>query len=189
MIKMTTLFQVSYHAKGTPGVISPVVRPENAWVYTDPTTRATRKYDGTAIAVIGGFIYYRYDAKHGKTPPEGAIPCIPEPDPVSTHWPHWVLLDANYAYRNFLSEALLDAVPLADGTYELCGPKIGTNPERLDRHTLFKHGADVIPLGSFSFECIRDTLASLDIEGLVFHNSSGQMCKIRKTDYGFKRAN
>ena len=53
---------------------------------------ATVKIDGCCCAIINGELYKRYDAKKGKSPPEGAIPCD-EPDPVTGHWPHWVKVD------------------------------------------------------------------------------------------------
>ena len=40
-------------------------------------------------AIIDGKFYKRYDAKKGKTPPEGAIPCQDAPDPVTGHFPHY----------------------------------------------------------------------------------------------------
>ena len=45
---------------------------------------ATIKWDGSCCAVIDGEFYKRYDAKRGKTPPEGAIPCC-DPDTVTGH--------------------------------------------------------------------------------------------------------
>jgi hypothetical protein len=71
MRKMTTFF------KKDPNDLSKVINeidPANAWVLLDSTI-ATRKYDGTACAVINRKLYKRYDAKKGKPIPEGAIPC------------------------------------------------------------------------------------------------------------------
>lgn len=51
--------------------------------------KATVKVDGSCCAVIDGNFYKRYDAKKGKKPPVGAIPCD-NPDPVTGHHPHWV---------------------------------------------------------------------------------------------------
>jgi hypothetical protein len=36
---------------------------------------ATVKIDGSCCAIIDGIFYKRYDAKKGKRPPDGAIPC------------------------------------------------------------------------------------------------------------------
>ena len=54
----------------------------------------TVKMDGACCAIIGGKFYKRFDAKNGKTPPAGAIPCC-KPDPVTGHWPHWIPVDEN----------------------------------------------------------------------------------------------
>ena len=48
---------------------------------------ATVKFDGSCCAIINDELYKRYDAKKGKQPPVGAIPCC-DPDPVTGHWPH-----------------------------------------------------------------------------------------------------
>ena len=38
-----------------------------------------------------------------------------------------------------------------------------------------------------TFDGIREFLAPLDIEGIVFHHPDGRMVKIRKDDYGLNR--
>ena len=86
---------------------------------------ATVKFDGSCCAVIDGVFYKRYDAKNGKKPPEGAIPCC-DPDPVTGHWPHWVRVDENNpndrwfveAYYNYTDECWL---MLENATYEAVG--------------------------------------------------------------------
>lgn len=185
MKKMSTLFKVDYHKKGEPGNIHNEVRPENAWVFTDrENVTATVKFDGTAALIQDGLLYKRYDAKNGKQPPEGAIPCIPEPDPVSTHWPHWVLVNSTDKYFIEAYDA-----NLPDGTYELCGEKVGVNAEKLVGHKLIKHGSVTVQLDDWSFEGIQSFLVNPnnDIEGIVFHHNDGRMCKIRKSDFNIKR--
>lgn len=185
MKKMTTLFVVEYHAKGTPGVISREVRPENDWVYTEPGVRATHKFDGTACAVIDGKLYVRYDAKAGKQAPVGSLPCQ-EPDPISGHHPHWAPADRSNPSHKWAFEAF-DVTRFSDGTYELCGPKIGGNKENLGTHVLLPHGeSECCLLKDFSFDSIKDYLSYVHCEGIVFHGADGKMCKIRKTDFGFK---
>ena len=78
-----------------------------------------------------------------------------------------------------------------DGTYELCGEKLQGNPEHLTGHILVKHGIEVLPVTDLSFEGLKNYLSNpdLDIEGIVFHHKiDGRMCKIRKCDFGIKRA-
>jgi hypothetical protein len=74
-----------------------------------------------------------------------------------------------------------------DGTYDLCGEKVQGNPEQIKGHELIKHGLEILPLRDKSFEGIKTFLEPLDIEGIVFHGKDGQMCKIRKKDFGLKR--
>lgn len=106
----------------------------------------TRKWDGTAVMIQGGSIFRRYDAKNGKTPPDGFIPCQ-DPDIVTGHWPGWIRInpmsDANQ--DKWIWEALFNTFPGGDtngedGTYEAIGPKINSNRDKWDRHELRKHG-------------------------------------------------
>lgn len=180
MKKITTLFKKNPENLGR--VINEV-DPENEWVMRGEG-KATRKYDGTACAVIGGQLYKRYDVKKGREVPVGAIPCQ-DPDPITGHWPHWVVASGNESKYHL--EAWSDA-PFGwfDGTYELCGPKVQGNPKKFDRHTLVPHGTFILhPVRTW--EGIQEYLKGHDIEGIVFHHPDGRMCKIRQSDFGFKR--
>jgi hypothetical protein len=184
MKKISTLF------KKNPNDLSRVINelnPENEWVLTHG--RPTRKYDGTACAIIEGELYKRYDVKKGKQVPEGAIPCQ-DPDAISGHWPHWVKCDPQNKADQFFFEGLLNwnmKYDIPDGTYELCGPKVQGNPEMLKNHELIPHGSDLY-LTDFSFEGLKLYLENMNIEGIVFHEIGGEkMCKIRKSDFGIKR--
>lgn len=185
MKKITTLFKKDPNDLGR--VINQV-NPENQWVFDEPG-RPTRKFDGTACAIINGELYKRYDVKKGKLVPDGAIPCQ-DPDSITGHWPHWVKCDRKNPEDKFHFEAFnLDGNRLADGTYELCGPKIQGNPEGFDKHYLLEHGMGKIALSDFSFESIKAFFENPknDMEGIVFHGFAGKMCKIRKSDFGIKR--
>lgn len=186
MKKISTLY------KKDPADLSRVineVNPENSWVFTDHGVKAIRKWDGTACAVIGGELYKRYDVKKGKSVPDGAIPCQ-EPDSVTGHWPHWVKCDRNNPADQYHFEGFEDfgGIP-ADGTYELCGPKVQGNPEGFYAHTLVSHNLPNLCLykQDLNFECLRDLIDRLPYEGMVFHHPDGRMCKLRKSDFGFKR--
>lgn len=149
---------------------------------------ATRKWDGQAVLIKDGQIYLRYDAKKGRTPPEDFIPAQPQPDPVSLHWPGWV--KPGKGQDKYVKEALTrfpDGMP-EDGTYELCGPKIGTrhgaNPENLEHHVLIKHGVDVLDDCPTDYHSVRAYLKERSIEGIVWHNpTTGDMVKIKKNDF------
>lgn len=161
------------------------VDPKNEWAINGEG-KATRKFDGTACAIINGELYKRYDVKKGKSVPTGAIPCQ-DPDEITGHWPHWVKCSRvdnsdKYHFEAFDEDNFHD-----DGTYELIGPKIQGNPEKLDRHHLFMHGVYLVELNDLSFEGIKKYIKENDIEGIVFHHADGRMCKIRKSDFGIKR--
>ena len=109
MKKIPTLFKRVFttdHKK----TISSEVTPGCECVLRGECT-ATVKRDGACCAIINGEIYKRYDAKIGKDgkrkmPPAGAIPCQPEPDPITGHWPHWVKCEDGKPEDKYFLEAL-----------------------------------------------------------------------------------
>lgn len=162
------------------------VNPENNWVF-EAYGIPTRKFDGTACAIIVGELYKRYDVKKGKSVPANAIPCQ-EPDIFTGHWPHWVKCERNKSEDKYFFEAFDSRNDNEDGTFELCGPKIQGNPEKFDRHILVRHGSQRLEIVDFSFEALKQYFIENDIEGIVFHHTEdGRMCKIRKSDFGIKR--
>jgi hypothetical protein len=161
--------------------------PECYWV-RDGEGVATRKWDGTACLVRDGKLFKRYDAKHGKTPPPAFEPAQPAPDPKSGHWPGWLpVIEGDPSSKWHLETWLSLSAPLPDGTYELCGPKVGGNPEGFDTHRFIRHGEDVLHRIPPAAEAIRQRLARLalhEMEGIVFHHPDGRMAKIRRGDFG-----
>ena len=123
MKKIPTLFKRTYDGPRIKGITDEVT-PGLEWVLAGEGL-ATVKIDGTCCAVIGGKFYKRYDAKKGKTPPPGAIPCC-DPDPVTGHWPHWLLVDPADQGSNWHLAAYYNAggTWLSDGTYEAIGPQV-----------------------------------------------------------------
>lgn len=183
MKKITTLF------KKDPNDLSRVINevdPSNEWVIKGEGI-ATRKFDGSACAIIDGQLYKRYDVKKGRSVPYGAIPCQ-EPDPITGHWPHWLLCQYNKPEDKFFLEGLDNLEVKEDGTYELVGPKVQGNPEKYERHTLLRHGAHELEITMRDWIGIHLVLESWDIEGIVFHHPDGRMCKIRKSDFGLSRS-
>ena len=151
---------------------------------------ATIKFDGSCCAVINGDFYKRYDAKKGKMPPVGAIPCA-NPDPVTGHWPHWVKVDKsnpndkwfikaaeNFAKENYTYE-------IEHGTYEAIGPHFNGNPYNLENDILVPHGCDKV-LVKRDFDSIKEWLEAHKEEGLVFWLNGEPVCKIKRTDFGFE---
>ncbi len=187
MKKLSTLFKKDPNDLGR--VINEV-NPENEWVFTHGVP--TRKFDGTSCAIIDGELYKRYDAKRNKKGvkkpiPEGAIPCQ-EPDSKSGHHPHWIKCDREDNSNKWHFVAFDNLSDKEDGTYELCGEKVQSNPEKIEGHKLIKHGIERLSLEDNSFEYIKQYLSENDIEGIVFHHiEDGRMCKIRKSDFGIRR--
>ena len=151
------------------------------------------KRDGTACMVKDGALFKRYDAKRNKkgefkAPPAGAIPCD-EPDTTTGHWPHWVQVSADDpSDRHHVAAWLRLEAPLADGTYELCGPHFQGNPEGFAEDTFVRHGAEQRMIPRFAaplfFGWLRAYLTVHEIEGLVFAHGDGRFAKIRRADFG-----
>ena len=192
MKKIPTLFQREFENHNVVS-IRPEVKEGLEWVLAGEGI-ATEKADGACTAVIDGVFYKRYDAKkdkHGnlKLPPEGAIPCD-KPDPITGHWPHWVKVSETEPADRWFIEAyhntLKDNEKLPDGTYEAIGPHFQSNPYRLDKDTLVRHGSKEIDLIDRSFDGIREFLGQHRMEGIVFWKDGEPRCKIKRRDFGFK---
>lgn len=173
-------------------VLLPEVAPGCQWVFENITAHASIKWDGTACMFKNEELYKRYDAKvnpltgQRRVPPANAIPCIPEPDPNTGHWPHWVPIGEHDRWHvdALRRERFSD---LGSATYELIGPKINANPHRVPHHRLVRHGAHHLGFNDFelSYEGIRGYLEKTAIEGIVFAHPDGRFAKIRRKDFGF----
>ena len=177
MKKIPTLFKREYdnhkvvavHDEITPGC-------EEAFLHGT----ATIKIDGSCCAIINGEKYKRYDAKNGKKPPAGAIPCC-DPDPVTGHWPHWVKLDPNNPADKWFVVAMEGATE--DGTYEAVGVHFQSNPYKMARDAVVRHGIfeAYVPR---TFEGVKFYLEQNECEGIVFWLDGEPVCKIKRSDFG-----
>lgn len=176
MKKMKTLFVKDKNHLATENFLC-------EWVFDEGVTTHIKR-DGFACAVIDGELYKRYNFKRCgvKAPPEGAIQCC-DPDEVTGHWPHWIKCGKVDRWHRRAWET---QKPLSDGTYELVGPKINGNNENHKRHHLLPHkGGELICLSfCFSYIDFKCFIADLPWEGVVFHHPNGQMCKLRRKDFG-----
>lgn len=146
---------------------------------------ATVKYDGSCCAIINGRFYKRYDAKKGKKPPVGAIPCC-DPDPVTGHHPHWVEVNPYDPADKWFMEAYYNCkFQFEDGTYEAIGPHFQGNPLCVDRDWLVQHGKLELEVQR-DFESVKKFLSETEIEGIVFWLNNEPVCKIKRSDFGFK---
>jgi len=175
------------------------VNPECLWVLDRavPIT-VTVKRDGTAMMRKDGKWYQRRVLKvhtvaggvSGTLPaPNGFEPAQVAPtydqENRQLEWPGWVPLSEQY--REAMVEAQMELC-VDDGTYELCGPKINGNPEQLEKHTLFRHGSEVIEVSDLlvrSKEIIIQIVKLTRAEGIVIYGSGDRKAKVKRREFRF----
>ena len=79
-------------------------------------------------------------------------------------------------------EAWMRDGALADGTYELCGPKVQKNTEGFEHYTLVRHGCETLDAPR-DFDGLKAFLKDCPHEGIVWHHQDGRMVKIKRTDF------
>jgi len=186
MKKIPTLFKRDNGLPNNP--VLNEVNPGCEWVLAGEGI-ATHKWDGTCCLLKDGILFKRYDAKEGRTPPDGFIPAQ-EPDKITGHWPGWLQVtdkpEDKYFVQGLRHATAVFGSSLADGTYELIGPKVNGNKDGVGEHTLVLHGKGVYGDFPRTFDGIRAFLEAFEGEGLVFHHPDGRMCKIKRRDFGLK---
>lgn len=185
MKKMKTLFVKQYNELNDYIGVKNEVTEGCEWVLKGEG-KATQKLDGTCCLVKNNEIYARFDFKPGRKLPDRAIPCQEKADEVTGHFPHWVLVGDNPQYK-WHKKAFDRQKPLEDGTYELIGKHFQSNPEKVEGNLdiLVKHGTIELDEIERTFDSIKEYLRTHDIEGIVFHRENGEMCKIKRVDFGF----
>ena len=188
MKKIPTLFERDFLEDHT-AKAKPIVTKGMEWVLNGEGV-ATIKFDGTCCAIINGEFYKRYDAKHGKPVPDGAIKCQEEADPITGHLPCWVKCDRNNPADKWFWTAYdrakrLTIGSVCDGTYEAIGIHFQGNPYNLAWDFLTPHGKAIVEVER-TFEGIRKWLMEHHEEGLVFWKDGEPKCKIKRTDFGFE---
>lgn len=194
MKKIPTLFKREFdeHNHAT---IYPIVTEGFEWVLKGEGT-PTIKWDGACCCLIDGELYKRYDAKHGKPIPQGAIPCQDEADAITGHFPCWLKCNRDnpedkwfwFAYDKFMKsdDPILKTNVWKNWTYEAVGKHFNGNPYEFDEDELVPHGMDLAFIHDRSFEGIRDWLEEHNEEGLVFWKDGKPQCKIKRKDFGFR---
>lgn len=185
MKKIPTVFERQYENHKVVGITDNFTSEEAKRAFR--LGLATLKWDGSCCAIINGELYKRYDAKRGKKPPKGAIPCC-EADPITGHHPHWVKCDPDNPSDKWFIEAyenaLKDESVLQDGTYEAIGKHFQGNPYDRSEDTLVEHGGVIINGVMRTFEGIKEYLESHYIEGIVFWLNGEPVAKIKRSDFG-----
>ncbi len=191
MIKIPTIF---VRDPDTHRVINEVVEGCE-WVL-DGEGVATVKFDGSACLYRDEVFYrrHRHKAEQGD-PPKGWIHHSFNPEQASGHG--WIPVGEEPASR-WHREAFARGVDHLGGkfidglTYELCGPKVNSNPENVgDTHILMPHGSRVVAGSSGLMALVNRTydvlgywLEHTPVEGIVFHHRDGRMAKIKRRDFG-----
>ena len=184
MQKIPTIFERDW--EGDKSRVLDQIVPGCEWVF-EGEGKATRKYDGTCMMYDGKW-WARREVKDGKTAPPGF---------VSIGHDHLTLKNVGWQpiedapFAKFAAEAIAAKPDFAwdHGTYELIGPKVNKNPEKVPEHRLIFHlDAEVFEVPIRNFAQIRDTIDVNGIEGLVFHHEDGRrMAKIKGRDFGIRR--
>jgi hypothetical protein len=166
--------------------------PECDWVFAGEGV-ATRQYDGTCVYhdVDGGW-WARREVKPGKEAPDNFRRI--ETDETTGKTVGWEPIPQSpfgkyHAEAVEISEKLTEKSQWLEGTYELIGPKVNGNPEKVNVHTLIKH--EFAPVTDFldegrTWERIAEAMAFCrtdGIEGIVFHHPDGRMAKIKAKDF------
>ena len=186
MKKMKTLFKRQFENHKIAKCLNEV-EPDCKWVLNGDGW-ATEKIDGTCCLIKDGKIYRRYDYKKGRKLPKGAIPCQEKADSITGHFPHWILcvpddLNSKYQLEAFKRQKNEN---LEDGTYELIGKHFNGNPYNLDEDILEKHGKRILDNVPRDYDGIKEYLKNHYIEGIDFYRENGEMCKIKRSDFGFE---
>lgn len=177
MIKIPTIF-----VRGPKHLVTTECNNECLWVFHEEGI-ATQKFDGTCCMVRNHQLYKRvtWDPQKGPAPPEWLHHDF---NPLVRSGHGW--LPVGIGPEDWMHRSV--PIPAQDGTYELCGPKIGRrNPEHLNAYVLLRHGGVIFPDAPRTYDELETWLAGKDIEGIVWHHQDGRMAKIKGVDFGLKR--
>lgn len=165
------------------------VTPGCEWVLAGEGV-PTRKYDGTCVMLDAeGAWWARREIKPGKTPPDGFWP--EQHDEVTGKTVGWEPIGSS-PFVKFFDEAVKHLDSRETGTYELIGPKINGNPEKVSQHELVRHADADVPSkllregfedgSAFAPQALVWYLGQQGWEGLVWHHPDGRMAKLKARD-------
>jgi hypothetical protein len=179
MQKIPTIFKRDYSHTYR---VTKEINPECQWVF-DGDGVAYRKYQGMAAMIKDGLYYKRIIIKKDQLIPENFI--LVTQDQQSKKQFGWLPVDFEHPQDQYYAKAYNPNY--LDGTYELIGPHILNNYEKVTNDQLVRHDFyPIIPLKR-NYTTIRKYLKRVDFEGIVFHHCDGRMAKIKKKDFGYVR--
>lgn len=168
------------------------LHPDCGWVIAGEGV-PTRKFDGTCVMLDdAGAWWARREVKAGKAPPANFVPLGTDEETGKTVG--WEPVEQS-AFAKWHTAALTVPDPSGEptdvygeafkpGTYELCGPKVNSNPESFEFHVLVPHGGYVIAdAPEPTYEALAAWLAGSTYEGIVWHHPDGRMAKIKRRDF------
>lgn len=164
-----------------PKYVTDEVNPGCEWVLAGEGV-PTRKIDGTCTMFdADGRWWARREVKPGKQPPPNYQPISTDPNTGKTVG--WEPMEQS-AFAKWHAEALeADGAVTEPGTYELIGPKVNGNPERVFPHMLVWHGGDPIHAEGMTPREIIELCRRAEWEGVVWHHPDGRMAKLKVRDY------
>lgn len=169
--------------------VTPEAHPDCRWVFDGQGT-ATRKYDGTCVMFDGEDWWARREVKPGNAEPPNYMRIETDQETGKTvGWePIGQSAFAKYHARAIGAQLGLDIVRWRVGTYELVGPKVNGNPERISEHRLLRHAdAEVLNLPPrLDYQTCRRAVLDLGqhgYEGIVWHHPDGRMAKLKGRDF------
>jgi hypothetical protein len=175
MKKTPNLFERDWN--GNKNFVTSTPNPLADWVFKGEGV-ATRKYDGTCCMFDGTAWFKRREVKAEKKVPAGFVPVTHDPNTDKVMG--WVPVNAHDKWHLVAIENGADFEP---GTYELCGPKVQSNPEGFEDHVMVPHAKAEILDAPRDYDSLKEWMKTLPFEGVVFHHPDGRMAKIRRKDF------
>lgn len=122
------------------------INPKAMFIFDHPEARPTFKKDGTAVRFDeAGKWWVRRMVKKNKPAPEGFAPVETDPNTGNTFgWEPVENSGFAKAHRVAMRHAEAEGTVFKPGTFEMVGPKINGNPERVGHHTIMVHGAETV---------------------------------------------
>jgi hypothetical protein len=125
----------------------------------------------------------RREVKPGKAAPENYL--VDNVDEVTGKTQGWEPVGQS-PFAKFHAEATAGWFGWKAGTYELVGPKVQGNPEKVKAHELILHdAAEVLQIASYEIGFIKMFVSNLSKngwEGIVWHHPDGRMAKLKARD-------
>lgn len=168
------------------------INPAARFIFSATNVVATVKRDGQAMKLTDdGAWLTRRAVKDGKTTPAGFVAEQHDPNTGTTFG--WEPVEQSSVIKAFKDALAHHDGELNPGTFELAGPKIQGNPEKLAHHVLFVHGSEVSEFPNLAEIAAADSPKSVllplftqfrdnGVEGVVLWADGVPAVKVRVKD-------